>query len=82
MPRIVVAVLLLFSTTRAVAEGPLEVVGGLGEMVNAALSDRARELWNERDEAVRRLDSVTRIEERRAHVRESAPWTTSSPAET
>ena len=70
MPRIVVAVLLLLSATGAAAQDPLEVVGGLGEMVNAALSERARELWKERDEAVARLDSAARIEERQRYVRE------------
>jgi len=70
MRRIVVAVLLLLSATGAAAQDPLEVVGGLGEMVNAALSDRARELWKQRDEVMLRLDSAARIEERQRYVRE------------
>ena len=70
MPRVVVAGLLLLSATGAAAQDPLEVVGGLGEMVSAALSERARELWKERDEAVLRLDSAARVEERQRYVRE------------
>ena len=70
MPKIVVAVLLLLSATGARAEEPLELVGGLGEMVNSALSERASELWKQRDEAVLRLDSPARIEERQRYVRE------------
>jgi cephalosporin-C deacetylase-like acetyl esterase len=65
-----VAVLVLLSAGAAAAQDPLEVVGGLGGMVDAALSERARELWKERGEAVRHLDSTPRIEERQRHVRE------------
>lgn len=70
MPRIAVAFLLLLSASGAVAQDPLEAVGGLGEMVSAALSARARELWRQRDEAVLHLDSAARIEERQRYVRE------------
>jgi len=70
MPRVAVAVLLLLCTTRAAAQDPLEVVGGLEGMVNAALTDRARELWRARDDAVRRLDSAALLEERQRYVRE------------
>ncbi len=70
MPRVAVAVLLLLCTTRAAAQDPLEVVGGPGGMVDAALSERARELWRARDDAVRRLDSAARLEERQRFVRE------------
>ena len=69
MPRIVVAALLLLSATGAAAQEPLEVVGDLGDMVNAVLSERVRELWKERDEAVLRLDSPGRIEERQRYIR-------------
>ena len=69
MPRIV-AFFLLLSASRAAADDPLEVAGGLGEMVSAALSERARELWKQRDEAVLRLDSTAGIEERQRYVRE------------
>jgi cephalosporin-C deacetylase-like acetyl esterase len=70
MPRVAVAVFLLLRATRAVAQDPLEVVGGLGGMVDAALSERARELWKERDEVVLRLDSAARVEERQRYVRD------------
>jgi cephalosporin-C deacetylase-like acetyl esterase len=70
MPRVAVPVLLLLLTTRAAAQEALDVVGGLEGMVSAVLSERARELWKERDEAVRRLDSAARLEERQRHVRE------------
>ncbi len=70
MPKIVVAFLLLLSAAGTRAEEPLEVVGGLGEMVTVALSERARELWTQRDETVLRLDSPARIEERQGYVRE------------
>jgi cephalosporin-C deacetylase-like acetyl esterase len=70
MPRVAVAVLLLLCATRAAAQEPLEVVGGLEGMVNAALSARARELWRARDDAVRRLGSAARVEERQRYVRE------------
>ncbi len=49
---------------------PLEVVGGLGDMVNARLSERARDLFAQRDDAVARLDSRARIEERQRFVRD------------
>jgi cephalosporin-C deacetylase-like acetyl esterase len=70
MPKVAVAVLLLLSTTHAAAQDPLEVVGGLEGMVDAALSERARELWRARDDVVRRLDSAARLEERQRLVRE------------
>ncbi|HSD65839.1 MAG TPA: alpha/beta fold hydrolase [Vicinamibacteria bacterium] len=71
MPRIVAALLpLLLSAAGTWADEPLEVVGGLGEMVDAALEERARELWKDRDEAVRRLDSPARVEDRQRYVRE------------
>ncbi len=71
MRRVVaVAVLLLPGATRGAAQDPLEVVGGLERMVDAALSERARELWKERDGAVLRLDSPSRVEERQRYVRE------------
>jgi cephalosporin-C deacetylase-like acetyl esterase len=70
MTRIAVVVLLVSSAAGAAAQDPLEVVGGLGGMVDAALSKRARELWTERDEVVRHLDATARIEERQSYVRE------------
>jgi hypothetical protein len=39
-------------------------------MVTGALTGRARELWTARAEAVRRLDSAARLEERQRFVRE------------
>jgi cephalosporin-C deacetylase-like acetyl esterase len=62
------ALSLLAGTARAA--DPLEVVGGLGDMVNAALSERARELFEERDRAVARLDSRAGIEERQRYIRD------------
>ncbi|HSD27579.1 MAG TPA: alpha/beta fold hydrolase [Vicinamibacteria bacterium] len=70
MPRVAFAVLLLLCATGAPAQEALEVVGGLDGMVDAALTERARELWGERDVAVRRLDSAGRLEERQRSVRE------------
>ena len=52
------------------AADPLEVVGGLGDMVNAALSDRARELFEERDRVVASLGSRADIEDRQRYVRD------------
>jgi cephalosporin-C deacetylase-like acetyl esterase len=70
MTRPAVAALLLLSAGAAAAQDPLEVVGGLGGMVDAALSERARELWKERDEAVLRLDTEALVGERQRFVRE------------
>jgi cephalosporin-C deacetylase-like acetyl esterase len=70
MSRIAAAVALLLCAAVAAAQDPLEVGGGLGDMVNGSLSARARELWKERDEAVLQLDSPARIEERQRSVRE------------
>jgi cephalosporin-C deacetylase-like acetyl esterase len=70
MLRIPVAVLPLLLTTGAVSDDSLEVVGGLGEMVGAALTERARELWKERDQVVLHLDSAAGIEQRQRYVRE------------
>jgi cephalosporin-C deacetylase-like acetyl esterase len=63
------ALVLLAANARAA--DPLEVVGGLGEMVNAALSERARELFEQRDQVVAGLDSRTAIEERQRYVRDT-----------
>jgi len=52
------------------AADPLEVVGGLSNMVNDALSERARELFEERDRAVSGLDSRSAAEERQRYVRD------------
>lgn len=69
MLRTAVAVLLLLRGAVAAAQDPLEVVGGLGDMVNAALGERARDLWRQRDEVVARLDSGAGVEARRRDVR-------------
>ncbi len=61
---------LAIQAPNARAADPLEVVGGLGDMVNDALSERARELFAERDRTVASLDSRARIEERQQYVRE------------
>jgi cephalosporin-C deacetylase-like acetyl esterase len=58
------------SAAYAQGENPLDVVGGLGEMVNASLSEDARNLFRQRDDAVARLDSRARIEERQRFVRD------------
>jgi cephalosporin-C deacetylase-like acetyl esterase len=70
MPRFAVAALLLLSGTRVWATDALEVVGHLGESVGASLSERARALWAQRDEAMARLDSPERVRERQRHVSE------------
>ena len=63
------AALLMLPAVGTRADDPLEVVGGLGGMVNAALSERARELFAERDAVVAALDSRGDIEERQASIR-------------
>ena len=70
VPLGIAALLALSSGTAARAADPLEVVGGLGDMVNAALSERARELFEQRDGVVANLDSRADIEERQRYVRE------------
>jgi cephalosporin-C deacetylase-like acetyl esterase len=70
-PLAVLALALLVAPhATAQPEDPLEVVGGLGDMVNAALSERARGLWLERDEAVALLDSGAAVEARQRYVRD------------
>ena len=61
---------LSLSAGRARGEDPLDVVGGLGDMVNAHLSEHARDLFKKRDDTVARLDSRARIEERQRFIRE------------
>ncbi len=61
---------LLMPAAELPAADPLEVVGGLGEMVNAALSERARGLFEQRDRAVADLDSRTAVEKRQRDVRD------------
>jgi cephalosporin-C deacetylase-like acetyl esterase len=63
-------VLMLVPSVAAPADDPLVVVGDLGNMVNAHLSKDARDLFRQRDEAVARLDSPVRIEERQRFIRE------------
>jgi len=58
-------------STEARADDTLEVSGGLGDMVNAALSVRARELFDERARAVRALESPADVRERQRHIRDS-----------
>jgi cephalosporin-C deacetylase-like acetyl esterase len=52
------------------AADPLEVVGGLGDMVNAALSERARGLFAERDRIVAAVESSASVEERQRYLRD------------
>ncbi|MCG6928881.1 MAG: alpha/beta hydrolase family protein [Acidobacteria bacterium] len=62
--------LLLMPGGSAHAADPLEVVGGLGDMVNTALSEDARELFGQRDRVVAGLDSRAAIAERQRYVRD------------
>jgi cephalosporin-C deacetylase-like acetyl esterase len=68
IPMGLAALLTLGASARAA--DPLEVVGGLGDMVNAALSERARELFDERDRTLAALDSRAGVEERQRYVRD------------
>jgi cephalosporin-C deacetylase-like acetyl esterase len=71
-PLVMVGLLLPLEPSAAAASAAetLEVESGLGSMVNAELSERARELWERRDVTVAGLASEAGIRERQRYVRD------------